>query len=67
MRFKELAVGDTFDFIAPTGYNSFFVRCTKVSARKYRYENGHPAPFNFYVAQVGAVNCEVYHVTKETK
>lgn len=36
MTFKELAIGQTFDFIPERRYNSFFDRCERISARKYR-------------------------------
>jgi hypothetical protein len=56
MKFRDLQVGDTFDFVSPnTSFNSFYLRCTKVSARRYRDEDGH-----FH--QVGSINAVVYHV-----
>lgn len=56
--FKDLAVGDTFDFIEPDShYNSFYERCEKISNRKYRSERGHEF-------EVGTVRCKVYHVEK---
>ena len=60
--FRQLSNGDTFDFVAPTGYNSFYERCTKLSARKYSYSSSHPVPFGRYVTSVGSINVQVYNV-----
>lgn len=57
-KFVGLAIGDTFDFISPDPmYNSFTLRCTKISKRKYRDESGQDH-------SVGSHYCAVYHVTK---
>ena len=63
MHFKRLAIGDTFDFIR-TGpeamYNSFYARCTKVSARCYTWiQDGRTLK-----TQVGSLYTPVYHVEK---
>lgn len=57
--FKNLSIGDSFDFIndLTPGYNSFFKRCTKISARKYKDETGT-------VYQVGSTKTAVYHIQK---
>lgn len=55
-RFKELAVGDSFDWISPNaGMNSFYRKCRKISARRYRDDS-------YKVHTVGSANAEVYHV-----
>ena len=57
MKFRDLQIGDTFDFISPNvGYNSFFERCTKISTRKYRGDK--------FEYEVGSINVEVYHVNE---
>jgi hypothetical protein len=53
MTFKELAIGQTFDWISGN-MDSFFNRCTKVSARKYTD--------GIHVYRVGTIHAEVYHV-----
>ena len=59
MKFRDLAIGDTFDFIGPDRmFNSFYARCCKVSSRGYRDDK-----LNRY--QVGTVDCEVFHVNEE--
>lgn len=58
MKFRELKIGQSFDFIAPDRPNSFFLRCTRISARKYKDERGE-------VHMVGTINARVYHVTRE--
>lgn len=57
MTFKELSVGDTFDWINPAGgaYNSFFKRCTKVD--NYRYTADDNVKY-----RVGSLSALVYHV-----
>lgn len=59
MKFRELQVGQTFDFVSPNGNsNSFFRPCMKTSTRKYRTIGG--GPIQAYT--VGSINVEVYHV-----
>ena len=53
MTFKELKVGQWFDFITPTG-TSFYGRCRKLSTRRYE-SDGH-------IYRVGTIHAEVYHV-----
>ncbi len=58
MKFRDLKIGDTFDFISPDRMlNSFYERCRKVSARCYRDDKR-----NRY--EVGTINCDVYHVNE---
>jgi len=58
-RFQDLAIGDTFDFIHDEQWrNSFFLRCTKVSARQYRYTDRGQT----FTNRVGSINTEVCHV-----
>lgn len=57
-RFRDLVIGDEFDFIPPAGKTSFYNRCVKISDRCYRYAtNG-----SLLQATVGTVNVKVYHV-----
>ena len=65
MRFKDIAIGREFDFISPHAQlNSFFHRCIKVSARKYKTVDG-AAMHGFDSYRVGSVNVEVYHVQND--
>lgn len=55
-QFRDLAIGQGFDFIGPDlTYNSFFLRCTKISPRRYLDECGAEH-------RVGTINAEVFHV-----
>lgn len=55
VKFRELSVGQTFDWIAPDPTRtSFYLRCTKITARKYRDERGD-------THEVGTINAAVYH------
>lgn len=56
LKFNQLPIGATFDFISPNvGFNSFFERCEKISAKKYKsLESGQE-----YV--VGSVLANTYH------
>lgn len=53
-RFKDLDIGETFDWIGGQ-HTSFFKRCTKIGARKYRDEDGQEH-------QVGSIYADVYHL-----
>lgn len=59
VRFRDLANGQEFDFVddAAPGYNSFFDRVRKVSARMY-VSLRHPE----YRYRVGSINAQVFHV-----
>jgi len=63
MKFRDLHIGDTFDFVSNNRmFNSFFDRCIKVSARKYKsIDNPRNAEFTY---TVGTINCSVFHVEK---
>jgi hypothetical protein len=60
MKFKDLKVGQTFDFIddANPQRNSFYARCKKVSARTYQ-NISLTSPQTF---RVGSINAYVFHV-----
>jgi hypothetical protein len=59
-KFRDLNIGDTFDFIKPNSLrNSFTKRCTKISARKYRDD--------LHTHLVGTINVEVYNVTRKVQ
>lgn len=55
--FKDITIGDTFDFVSPDALmNSFTDRVVKISARKYRrLEDGTEY-------RVGSTSAKVYHV-----
>jgi hypothetical protein len=69
MKFKDLAIGDTFDFVSPNRMmNSFYDRCTKISARKYQWENPVQcslSPSKYLETRVGSANVEVYNVERK--
>jgi hypothetical protein len=57
-KFRDLAVGDTFDFVDESNarLNSYFYRCVKTGTRTYRAiepQTDH---------KIGTVACKVYHV-----
>ena len=56
MRFRDLSIGTTFDFIddANPMHNSFYWRCTKISTRKYRAAG--------ITHTVGTIDAKVFHV-----
>jgi hypothetical protein len=56
MQFRDLSIGTRFDFIddANPSWNSFYERCLKISARKYRAAGVNHT--------VGSINAKVYHV-----
>lgn len=62
-KFRDLNIGDTFDFVSPrVGFNSYFSRCRKTSTRCYVAIEGEDEPRTM---RVGSINAEVFHV--ETK
>jgi len=69
--FRDLAIGDQFDFVDDRrpSFNSFFHRCTKVSARKYswfvRDWANDDRRLKLIESRVGTINVEVFHVTEE--
>ncbi len=60
MTFKQLRVGQQFDFINDSNrmFNSFYHTCKKVSTRKYSYQT----PDAEHTICVGSINVEVFHV-----
>jgi hypothetical protein len=54
--FKQVKIGQTFDFISPGFGNSFFDECVKISTRKYR------SLVTNLEFRIGSLNAEVYHV-----
>jgi hypothetical protein len=71
MNFNQLDIGDTFDFISPKiGANSFFSRCTKISARKYSVMvdvkiSRKVLTTESHEYKIGSVFCPVYNVIRE--
>jgi hypothetical protein len=62
-KFRELNVGDTFDFISPDRMlNSYFRRCVKTGTRTYTPVEGEDAPAPI---RVGSINANVYHVNED--
>jgi len=58
MRFRDLHIGQGFDWISPNrGYNSFFRRCWRIGVRRYRDDTG-------IVHRVGSINAEVFHTDR---
>ena len=65
MRFRDLKVGDTFDFVSPDRMvNSFYARCVKLSARTYTQVEGENKPTPM---RVGTINVNVYHIGRKAK
>ena len=59
-KFRNLSIGDTFDFIGPEPmFNSYSRRCVKLSERAYTPVDGEDAPVPI---RVGSINVQVYHV-----
>lgn len=65
MKFRDLSIGDTFDFIAGDPlFVSFRDRCQKISARKYinvEVESRNRG----IVYRVGSIDASVYHVKRK--
>lgn len=58
-RFKDMKVGDRFDFVGPRPmYNSFLKTCFKTGDRTYRDTDGTDH-------EVGSTGSRVYHVARE--
>lgn len=62
MTFRELPIGYSFDWIDDENprFNSFYLRCVKVSARTYIDEHGSRHA-------VGSVKAQVFHVKDESR
>lgn len=61
-QFRDLAVGQTFDFIDPQhpDWNSFFRRCIKTGPRRYSTTDEPKMDM-----RVGSINVQVFHVRDE--
>jgi hypothetical protein len=63
MKFKELKIGQTFDWVNPAvRHNSFFKRCRKVSDRSYVVLLPYGDMSNEGLIKVGSINAEVFNV-----
>lgn len=60
LQFRDLSVGDKFDFVDPNAQNSFFLTCEKISQRRYCDSNN-------VEHTVGTVYCNVFHVERRKK
>ena len=59
MKFRDLKIGETFDWIKPNSiYNSFYKRCVKTGTRTYTDSDGQKH-------RVGSINANVCHVGNE--
>ena len=59
MLFRDLNIGQTFDFIGPNlCHNSFWKRCRKISSREYREID----PLSEIVHRVGSTCAKIFHV-----
>ncbi len=61
--FRDLPIGQVFDWISGTSADSFFARCVKISHRRYRKVGDFDrADQKAIVYSVGSINAKVYHV-----
>ena len=59
-KFRDLGIGDTFDFVSPTRHwNNYFARCVKLSARTYMAVDGDTQSSTMHV---GSINVEIFNV-----
>ena len=66
VKFKDLNVGDTFDFVSPnSNLNSFYMSCTKTGPRSYTWQSHHDG--STLKSRVGSANVLVYHVNTENQ
>ena len=56
IKFRDLAIGDTFDFVDDARINSFYERCKKTGPRTYQ---AIVSESNY---RVGSINANVFHV-----
>ena len=56
LKFRDVAINEPFDFIAPGLRNTFFDRCFKTGARTYRSFSTNQE------YRIGSINAEVFHV-----
>jgi hypothetical protein len=60
MKFRDLAIGQSFDFIGPDRMlNSFYSTCRKISARIYEWQLDDG---RWKQGCVGSLDANVYHV-----
>lgn len=63
MTFGRLPVGQVFDFVSGTPADSFFLRCVKLSARKYGIAGDVARPDCERITyRIGSIHAKVYHV-----
>jgi hypothetical protein len=55
-KFRDVALGQWFDFIGPDRMNSFYLRCRKTGLNAYVDEFGNQH-------RVGCRSCNVYHIS----
>jgi hypothetical protein len=62
-KFRDLKIGETFDWMGPNQmHNSFFKCCRKISDRKYVAVLPTGDMSNEGPMSVGTINAKVYHV-----
>jgi hypothetical protein len=57
--FGDLSIGQEFDFVSGTSYDSFYDRCVKTGARTYKPIEGK---LKGHSLKVGSIKAKVYHV-----
>ena len=66
--FKQLCIGDCFDFISGSIYDSFFARCVKLSPRTYGIVGEvDRRDQRRTIYRIGTINCKVYHVFPDVR
>ena len=67
IQFRDLNVGDEFDFVSPNPMmNSFYETCTKTGPRTYTWVSQHPVDRGrVFKTRVGSINVKVYHVDRK--
>lgn len=63
-KFRNLSIGDTFDFVGPGRFNSFYDRCEKTGSRTYTPIEGN---LKGHKLSVGSINADVFHVTRKMR
>jgi len=63
-KFRDLKIGDTFDFIGNCQFTSFYETCIKISPRKYAWFCDYWG--KRFKSQVGTINVEVFHVNENS-
>ena len=60
-RFRDISIGTRFDWVSEhLTWNSFYDKCVKISARKYRNDAGR-------VFVVGSVHARVFNIEEPAK